>query len=98
MTGAIQRGARIVEVHSVQRGGESIGVTLAANLTVADNVDTRTLHLANRDERGVILRLFEERLRYAPDLPCPDARWQPVAEVLTVDEPFRLRKAAHDSR
>ena len=44
----------------------------------------------------VVLCLLEELLRHAPELARPDARRQPLAEPLAVDQPLRLGIAADD--
>ena len=55
--------AGIVDVDALERGGEAVGVALAPHLAVGDDVDAGALHVADGEERGVVLRLLEERLR-----------------------------------
>ena len=50
----------------------------------------------DREPGRVVLRLLEERLRHAPELPRAHARRQPLAEPLAVDQPAGLRIAADD--
>src|SRR5207237_9827998 len=64
----------IVQVDAVERGGEAIDVALAADLTVAQDVDAGALHIANSQHRRVVLGLLEERLGNAPDILRPDSR------------------------
>src|SRR5205823_8609884 len=63
-----------------------------------DDVDAVLLHLADRQERRVVLRLFEPGLRDAPDLTREDARGQARAEHVAIDEPVRPREASDDGR
>ena len=51
----------------------------------------------SRARRGKNIRAINDMFgtpTYAPDLARPDPRWQPIAEVLMVDEPVGLREAA----
>ena len=63
MARAIERGARVVEVHAVERGGEAVGVALAADLAVGDDVEAGLLLGADGQQRGVVLRLRRARAR-----------------------------------
>ena len=83
---------------AVQREGETVGVALAADLAVGDDVDPGPFHVADGDDGRVVLRLLEERRRDAPDLGRVDARHALRAQRLGVDQPFRLRIAADDGR
>ena len=74
MTGPVERCARVVEVHALERGRESVGVAFAPHLSVGDDVDARPLHVAYGDERGIVLRLLEKLGRDTPDLLRPYAR------------------------
>ena len=95
MAAAIQRRARIVEVHAFERGGETIRITLAADFAVGDDVEPGLLLHADGQYRGIVLRLGEIGLRNAPQLECAHARRKPAGEFLAIDEPLRLRQAAH---
>ena len=50
---------RVVDVDAVERGGEAVRVALAAHLAVGDDVDAGALHVADREQRRVVLRLLE---------------------------------------
>ena len=60
MAGAVERGAGIVDVDAFERGGEAVGVALAAHLAVGDDVEAGALLVADREQRRVVLRLRRE--------------------------------------
>ena len=66
--------AGVVDVDAVERGGEPVRVALAPDLAVRDDVDAGALHVADRDERSVVLRLLEECLGHAPQVAHPHPR------------------------
>ena len=68
MAAAVERGAGIVDVDAVERGGEAVGVAFAADLAVGDDVEPGPLLVANGEQRRVVLRLLEIGLRDAPQL------------------------------
>src|SRR2546430_17662902 len=90
-SGPVECRPRMVQVHSLQRGRESVGVALAPDLPVGDDVDPGPLHVTDGDERGVVLRLPEKIRRDAPDLSRPPAWRQPGAKHIAIPQPFRLR-------
>src|SRR3546814_1596845 len=51
-------------------------------------------HVADRDQRRIVLRLFQMVGRNAPQFLGADARRQPALQPVAVDEPVRLRVAA----
>ena len=55
--------ADIDRVEPVEREAEIVGIALAPHLAVADDIDADALHLADRDDRRVVLRLLEVRRR-----------------------------------
>ncbi len=57
MAGAVERGAGIVDVDAFERGGEAVGVALAAHLAVGDDVEAGALLVVDREQRRVVLRL-----------------------------------------
>ena len=59
MTAAIERRAGVVEIHAFERGGETVRITLAADLAVGDDVEAGLFLRADGEQRGVVLRLFE---------------------------------------
>ena len=61
-------GGGVVVVDALERGGEAVGVALAAHLAVGDDVDAGALHVADRQQRRVVLRLLQIRLGDAPQL------------------------------
>ena len=95
---AVERRARVVDVDAVERGGEAVGVALAPDLAVGDDVEPGFLLRLDRHDRRVVLRLGEERLGDAPQLLRPHPRREPPGELLAVDQPLRLRVAADERR
>src|SRR5689334_119328 len=96
MAGAIERHSRVLEVHALQRGRESIRVALAPDLTVRDDVDARPLHVQDGKPGRVILGLLQQLRREAPNLEGSGPRRQPAAKERAVDQPVRLWIAADD--
>ncbi len=66
MAGSVERRAGIVDIDAIERGRKPVGVALAANFTVGDNVEPGILLSADRQQRGIVLRFSEKRLRHAP--------------------------------
>src|SRR5579862_257529 len=87
----------MLAIEARQCVGEFVRVTLAPNLAIADDIDTGALHLANRDDGRIILRLLEVFFSNSPQLRHPHARHE-VAELLTIDEPVGLRITADRHR
>ena len=93
---AVERGAGIVDVDAFQRRREAVGVALAAHLAVGDDVEAGPLLIADGEERGVVLRLFEPFGRHPPQLQRPHPRREAAGELLPVDQPVRLRIRADE--
>ena len=93
---AVERDARVVEVDAVEGRRKAVRVALPPHLPVGDDVDARELHVLHGEPRRVVLRFLEVLLRDPPELERAHARWEPVAEPLTVDQPVGLRVAADD--
>src|SRR5262249_52235253 len=88
---AVRRLAGVVEIDAVERGGEAIGIAFAALLAVSDNVKTGALLVADGEQRGIILRLFEMLGRDPPQLARAYPRGHLAGESRPVDQPFGLR-------
>ena len=58
--GAALHHRRVVDVDAFERGRETVGIAFAPHLAVGDDVDAGALHVADRDQRGVVLRLLEK--------------------------------------
>ena len=86
------RGRRVC-VDAVECRGEPVRVALAADLAVGDGVDPRAFHVADRDNRRVILRLGQERLGHPPGVARAHARDRVRAERIAIDQPLWLRVA-----
>src|SRR5216683_2283445 len=82
--------SRELRVDAAKRGGEAVRVALPPDLAVRDNVDAGALHVVDRDDRGVVLRLLEPGLGNPPHLASTYPRRHPLAEVFAVDQPVGL--------
>ncbi len=96
LAGPADDGAGIVEVDAFERRREAIEVAFAPHLAVADDVDAGALLIVNRDQRRIVLGLFEEFGRDAPELAHPDPRRRAGAEQSPIDQPVRLRVRADE--
>jgi hypothetical protein len=96
LAAAIERLSRIVEVDAVQGGGEVVGVALAADLAVRDDVEPGALLVLNGDPRGVVLGFAQVRIVDAPQLLRPRTRRKAPGQLGAVDEPVGLGIAADD--
>ena len=85
----------IIEIDSFERGGEAIGVALAANFAVRDDVEAGAFLSANRENRGIVLRLFEKFGRDTPKIGGADARRQAVRKLGAIDQPIGLGIGSH---
>src|SRR5205085_2428040 len=88
--------AGMLGVDAVERQRKPVGVAFAADLAIRDDVDPGPLHVADREDRRVVLRLFEPRLGDAPDVARGDARHTVTFEHRAVHQPIPLRIAADD--
>jgi hypothetical protein len=96
VSGAIESFAGIVDVDAFERGREAVRIAFAPDLAVGDDVEPEFLLCADREQRGVVLRLRKPRFRHAPQLLRAQARREALAELVAVDEPVGLRKAADE--
>ena len=96
VAGSVEGDARVLGIHPFERRGEPVGVALAADLAIRDDVHTRPFHVTDGEHRGVILGLLQQVGRDPPDLWCASPRRQPAAQLLAVDQPVRLGVAADD--
>jgi hypothetical protein len=85
--------AGMFAIDAVERQCETVGVAFAADLAVADDIDAGPFHLADREDRRIVLRLFEPGLGDAPDVTCTDPRHAVMRERRAVDQPIGLRIA-----
>ena len=83
MAGPVEGGAGVVKVHPFERGCESVRVAFAADLAVGDDVDPGALQVADRNDRGVVLRLLEVLGCDPPDLQRArsNSRWSNPHQV-----------------
>ena len=95
---AIESHARIIQVDPIERGGEAIRIALAADLPIGNDIEPGVFLRLDGHQRGIVLRLRQIRLRYAPQLECPHPRREAPGEPLAVDKPLRLRIASDKRR
>ena len=68
LPGAVDGRAGIFDVDAVERGGEAVGIAFAALLAVGDDVEAGALLIADREDRGVVLRRFKLVRRDQPEI------------------------------
>src|SRR6201988_4434340 len=95
VAGARHDDGGIVGIDAVKRGGEAVGVAFAADFAVGDDIDAGALHVTDRDDGRVILRLLQMFDRQPPHLMHGGARHR-FRQHGAVDQPVRLRIAADD--
>src|SRR5262245_24065931 len=98
VTGAVERHAGSLQINSLERRRELIGVALPPHFAVRDHVDAGAFHVLHREPRRIVLRLFEVRLGHTPELARAHARREPSTEAVAIDQPGRLRIAPDDCR
>src|SRR5205823_3361026 len=87
----------VLVVDAFQRRREMIGVTFPPHLAVSDDVDAGTLHVADGQQGGIVLRLLQVWLLHAPQL-AETRAGHAFGEQRTVDQPVGLRIGADDRR
>jgi hypothetical protein len=55
--GAAEGGARVVDVDTVERGREAVGIALAPTLAVRDDIEPGVFLRPDRESRGIVLCL-----------------------------------------
>src|SRR5262249_37655876 len=96
MTGTIERGPGIIDINPIKRGRKAVGVAFAPHLAVCDYVEPGALLVAYREQRCVVLRLFQKFGRDAPEFLGADARRKPGGELGAVNQPVGLRIGADE--
>ncbi len=94
MPTAIESRAGIVYVEALQGGCEVIGVALATDLPVGEDVEPRLLLRLDRCQGGICLGFVKMLGLHPPELMCPYSRGKSSGELGAVDQPLRLRQAA----
>ena len=87
---AVQRRAGIVDVDAVEHGHDAVGVGLAPDLTVRDDVQPGAFLIADRGEGGRVLRFFEVLRVDLPEVARAYPGREARAQLLTIEQPFRL--------
>jgi hypothetical protein len=87
MPGAVERRAGIVEIDTVERRREAVGIAFAADLAVGHDVQPGVLLRPDGEQRRVVLRLLQVLRRDAPEFARPYPRWKAARQFLAVDEP-----------
>ena len=91
MPRAIERGAVVVHVDAVERGGEAVRIALAPHLAIGDDVESRPFLLVDRPDGRVVLRFLEKFRRRPPQLQSADAWREAILQPSPVDQPVGLR-------
>ena len=91
---ALQR-ADMLGVDAVERQREVVGVALAPYLAIGDDVDPGAFHVADRQNRRIVLRGRQERLRNPPDIGDVGPRHAMLVQRSFVHQPLGLRDAAN---
>ena len=86
---------RVVDVHAVECGREAVGIAFAPDLAIAHDINARALLVLYRQDGGIVLSLLQVRGVDAPQLPCLSAGWDHLRQAPAIDQPIRLRVAAH---
>ena len=96
MARAVERAARIVDVDAFERGGEAVGVALAPDLAVGDDVEPGLLLRPDGEQRRVVLRFGEKASGTRHSSLRAHARRETPGELLAIDQPLGLRIAADE--
>jgi hypothetical protein len=84
-------------VDPCKRGGEAIGVALAALLAVGNDVKPGAFLIADGQQRGIILRRFQPLRIDQPEIVRAYPRHH-FSEPRAIDQPFGLRVRADQGR
>jgi hypothetical protein len=95
MAGSVERGAWIVDVDTLEGGGEAVRVAFAALFTVSNDIEAGAFLVADSEKRCIVLRFFQKFRSNAPQLPRPNAWWEARGKLFTIDQPIRLGVRAH---
>lgn len=90
------QGRDLVPGHALHRVGDRLGVALAPNLTVGDDVDAGGLLVGEDAQHRVVPRLGEVLGGHPPEVALGDAGGEPLAEGAALEEPVGLGVAAHE--
>ncbi len=87
--------AGIIQVEPFERRREAVGIALASHFAVGEDVQAGALLVADREQRGVILGLFQPFQRHAPQIGGADARGHLFAELVAINQPVGLCVRSH---
>src|SRR5262249_29105098 len=90
VAGAVERCAGVVDVNAFKRSREAVGVALAPDLAVGDDVEPGLLLRPDREQGRVVLCLLEPRLGNSPKFLGAHARRESTGEFPAIDQPFGL--------
>jgi len=85
-------------IDPLEREGKPVRVAFATDFAVGHDVDAGALHVTNRDHRGIVLGLFQEIGRDAPELGRVHTRHATPPKRLAIDQPIRLRITTNHRR
>jgi hypothetical protein len=97
-SGAADDRAGMLEVDTLERVGEVVGVALAADLPVGDDAEPGALLVGDGHDDSVVLSVAQPCGVDAPELPRAQAGRQALVERLPIDEPVRLGVGADEAR
>ena len=93
---AVEGGAGIVDVDTLQGRGEAVRVALPPHLAVGDDVEPGAFLVDDGKHGGVVLGLVEPLRGDAPQLGGADPRREAAGELGAVDQPIRLGVGADE--
>jgi len=93
---AVECGSRIFTIYAFKNRGKPVGIALPAYLAVSDDVETRSLLIADCEQGSVVLCLLESFRSDAPQLTCPHTRWEARRKLGAIDQPVGLRIRANE--
>src|SRR5262249_44474561 len=98
MSRAVERAAGIVNVDAFKRSRKAIGIAFTPHLAVSDDIEPGAFLIADRKQRGIVLRLLEMFRGNTPKLRGAHARRETARKFHPIDQPIRLRVGADEGR
>ena len=94
---AVQRLAGVVDVDAAERRRHAVGVALAPDLAVGDDVQPGALLVADRGQGRRVLGLLEEALLDPPEVGGADPRGLAPPQLVSVEQPLGLRVGPNEA-
>jgi hypothetical protein len=67
MARPVQRGAGIIDIDAIERGGEPVGIAFPANLAIRNDIEAGTFLRPDGEKRRIVLRFEKMRLIDTPE-------------------------------